>query len=436
MTPAQKIALRISEVRQRLNTIAGLEGDAYTEDIANECRALQTEYTGLEERHRAALIGEGEAEARDRGQDGNGDGEGAEVRQLLNRVSLSEYLNVAGAGGEIRSAPAELNAALQVPTVGASGGVAVPWAMLERAEHRMLPRQSEHRAFTDTGDNDGPEMQRPTLQRLFGPGVLDTLGVRVDAVPVGRTEWLLISSGVALAQTGEGTAAAAAVKAGFTFANLKPKKLSGRYEYSHELAASVMSIEQDLRRDLADAAKAQMSNLIVNGAAPDITNPERIEGFLSKLVGTDLSAAEAVFADYGSLHARAVDGVHSGMETEVSSIVGDETYQHAAGVYQTGSGESGSEVLKRRSMTCMSSTYIPDVAATKQSAILHASGPNGGGGVMRGDSVAAVWPTLEVIRDIYTQASQGVSLTWVTLWDAAVAFRAAAYRQVDIQIES
>ena len=46
------------------------------------------------------------------------------------------------------------------------------------------------------------------------------------------------------------------------------------------------------------------------------------------------------------------------------------------------------------------------------------------------DSVAAIWPTLEVIRDIYSQASQGVVLTWITLWDAETAFRASAYRRI------
>ena len=53
---------------------------------------------------------------------------------------------------------------------------------------------------------------------------------------------------------------------------------------------------------------------------------------------------------------------------------------------------------------------------------------------MRGDSVAAIWPTLEVIRDPYTQASQGVVLTWVTLWDAQTAFRADAYQRVAFQL--
>ena len=115
------------------------------------------------------------------------------------------------------------------------------------------------------------------------------------------------------------------------------------------------------------------------------------------------------------------------------SVVGDETYVHAAGVYITGSGESGSELLRRRSGGCMASTYIPAKSSMKQAAILHSAGMNGGG-IMRGDSVAAVWPTLEVIRDIYTKASQGVVLTWVALWDAKVAFRASAYKSIGIDI--
>ena len=62
------------------------------------------------------------------------------------------------------------------------------------------------------------------------------------------------------------------------------------------------------------------------------------------------------------------------METEVASIIGDETYQHAAKVYIAGSGESGSELLRRRSAGCMASTYIPNAVAMKQSAILHSAG--------------------------------------------------------------
>ena len=109
------------------------------------------------------------------------------------------------------------------------------------------------------------------------------------------------------------------------------------------------------------------------------------------------------------------------------SVIGDETYRHAAGVYISSSGESGSELLGRRSGGCVASTYIPAVASNLQPAVLHAGGPLGGG-IMRGDSVAAMWPTLEIVRDMYSQASQGIILTWIGLWDAKVALRAAAYK--------
>lgn len=427
MTNAQKIALRLSEVRQRLNEIAGLEGDDFTDEVRAEADKLQTEYRDLETRHRAALVAEGTEENEIRGRfagggDG-GDGESAERARLLRETNIADYLGPAASGSGIEGRARELNAALEVPVAGVGGGVAVPWDMLES------------RAFTTTTNNDGSEVQRPILQRLFGPGVSDALGVRFDSVPVGRTEWPLITGGVAPALAKETVAAADAVAGTFAFANLKPKRLTGRYEFTHEMAASVSAIEEALRRDLADAVRSSMDGLIVNGAVPSAQDPQNVTGFLTRIAGSDYGEGEADAGLYGRLHAEAVDGIHASMESEVMSVIGDDTYRHAAGVYITGSGESGSELLMRRSGGCVASTYVPDMVGNKQKAILHAAGPNGGG-AMRGDSVAAVWPTLEVIRDPYTQASQGVVLTWVTLWDAYTAFRAGAYQVRNVQIAS
>ena len=148
--------------------------------------------------------------------------------------------------------------------VGAGGGACIPWAVLLGVEVRALDFNPEKRAFTNTTANDGSEMQRPILQRLFGPGVLDMLGVRVDSVPVGRTEWPLFNAGVAPAQTKEETAVTTPATAGFAYANLKPKRLTGAYEYTHEAAASVADLEGALRRDLADAIKSKMSDTIIN----------------------------------------------------------------------------------------------------------------------------------------------------------------------------
>ena len=435
MTAAQKHALRISEIRQRLNQIGGLEGDAYDEAAQNEQRALLAELDTTETRYQAAVRVEGAEQATAAGAFGNGDGEGAEVRALLGRVRVADYLGAAAAGIGAGGAAAELNAALEVPIVGGAGGVSIPWEVLLTPEARQAQRQAEQRAFTDTGDYGGGIMQRPILQRLFGMDIMGALGVRIDSVPAGRTEWPLITGGVAPDQKAEGTAADAAVAAAFSTETLKPKRLTGKYEYTHEMAAQVPDLDSALRRDLADAVWAKMNALTLLG--DEATNAQEPNGFLTAITAPTAPTAEAKFEDYAGSHALAIDGIHAASEDQVYSVIGVAAMQHAASVYQTGSGESGSEALKRRSMACMASSFVPvPTGANKlqDGNIFHAAGPNGGG-AMRGDSVAAVWSSgLEVIRDIYSQASTGIVLTWISLWDLEAAFRSAAYKRVAFRL--
>ena len=61
MTNGQKLALRCSEIRQRLNEISGLEGEAFTDEIRQESDKLGTEYRDTETKYRAALVSEGDA---------------------------------------------------------------------------------------------------------------------------------------------------------------------------------------------------------------------------------------------------------------------------------------------------------------------------------------------------------------------------------------
>ena len=441
MTNAQKLALRLSEIRQKLNELSAK--DELNEAEQHEMRTLTAEFPATEERWRAATVAEGDDEAAARGDDSDspGDGEAAEVRKLRETVRLSDYLSPAAAGIGLSGGAAEFNAALSLPTVGASGGIAVPWDALltpELSETRRDPAP-ERRAFTTTTQYAGGVGQRPILQRLFGMDILAALGVRIDSVPSGRTEWPLLTGGVAPAQKAEGTAASDAVAATFATEVLKPKRLTGVYEYTHEQAAQVVELEAALRRDLADAVRAKMSDLALNGN--EGTNAHEPDGFLTVLTAPDPTpSATAIYADYAGSHAAGVDGIHASMETEVSSVIGVQTYRHAAGVFQAGSGESGSEALARRSARCMASSFVPAPPASGDGAniqagnVYHAAGPNGGGGIQRGDSIAAVWPTLEVIRDPYSKASQGVVLTWVALWDLQAAFRSAAYKRVAFKL--
>ena len=166
MTTLQKLALRMSEARQRLNEIAALEGDSFTDEIRNELTGLQTEYTGLEERHRAAIVAQGDDEARAAGMFGQLDGEAGERGKLLRETKLADYLGPATAGGALVGRAAELNAALEVPLAGAGGGIAVPWAALD-VEARM-----EHRTFTDTDRTMAPTFSGPSCSVCSGRELL------------------------------------------------------------------------------------------------------------------------------------------------------------------------------------------------------------------------------------------------------------------------
>ena len=117
-----------------------------------------------------------EAEAREagaEGADGRETGEGAELRKLQGKARLSRYLLAAAGGVPVDGSESELLDALQVRGgVGVQpGAVQVPWS--------VLLSEPEQRASTTTAAYDGPTMQRPILQRLFGPGIFDMLGVRL-----------------------------------------------------------------------------------------------------------------------------------------------------------------------------------------------------------------------------------------------------------------
>ena len=385
MTLVQKLSIKISETRQSLNTLAGKESLA--EGEAEKVEELRRDLDQAETQYRAAVSAEGDAETRAMSEF-DGDAESAERSKLLREVRMVDYLSAAEASTGITGRAREVNEALEVPIVGAGGGVSIPWEVLAGPETRRRQENGngEQRAFSTTTQLAGGVAQRPVLQRLFGASVMEALGVRIDSVPAGRAEWPLLTAGVEPAQVEEGTAAAAAVAATFETEVLKPKRLSGRYEFSHELAASVSGIEEALRRDLADAVLAQMSYGIING--DEATNSEEIDGFLTTLAAPDDPTAESGFSDYSGLAAQGVDGIHASMEGEVGCVIGVASYRHSASVYQAGSGESGSEALKKRSMMCLASSFVPapDNSHTfRTETSFMAPGPIGGSAA-RGDS--------------------------------------------------
>ena len=102
MTNDQKIRLRLSQVRGRLNDIAGIED--LTDEIRSEAEALHTELNDLSIRERALIPSEGITENRDTGLDA----EARERNELRSRARVTSYILAALSGRQVDGAEAEL----------------------------------------------------------------------------------------------------------------------------------------------------------------------------------------------------------------------------------------------------------------------------------------------------------------------------------------
>lgn len=416
MTNLQKLTLRQSEIRKRLNEISGLSDEDFTDKVKEEFDNLKTELADVEVRYQAALLaGDGETEKVN-----ESTGEGTEIRNLLDKASISSYLKAAADGNAINtsSVEGELNSALEVR----GQGVVIPFEMLEMRVD----------APTTTTQLDGGTSQRPILQRLFGKDIFDFLGVRIDSVPVGMTEWPLLSGGGAVpGMVSESSSAGDAVASTFETQTLKPKRLTAKYLFSVEMANQVKDLESVLRRDLMSSIKNQMCSMLLSG---DGTSPN-ITGFYNRLSAQAPAPTNvAEYAHFVKAPAEVIDGIHASMLSEVSMLLGVEAYQLACGLFNEGNGESAAETLTRQTRGLMASSYIPaKVTHVINGNLLHA-----GGDVSRGDSIAAMWSGgVSLVRDIYSGAAEGqVSLVWVTLWDCYTAFRQSAYKRVSFKVSS
>lgn len=417
MNQSNKLSIRLSEIREAINKLNGKE-EALTESEVGELKKLRLEYGEKEERWRAAVVAEqGEADKAKR----STDGEGAEIRSLRGKAKLSKYLSYAAGERSIDGEMAELNKALKVREYGDMGGVVVPFECLE---DRQAP-EARADVTTTTAALDGGVQQESILERLFGKDVMGALGVNIRAVNEGQREVVLLTGGAAPAQVAE-NAAVDAPAATFSTQTLRPRRLSEKYIFTVEQAAQVPDLEGTLREDLSRAVTAEMSNAVINGDGTGVN----IRGLLSRLADPADPGSVTDFPAYTGSLAEAVDGIHASMESDVSLVMGVESYRHASKALQSGSGEAATEALKRRGRSIMASSFIPAASSNIQTALLHA-----GSAGRTGDSAAFAWPGLELIRDIYSGAASGtVALTWCVLWDCYTAFRSGAYKRVDFKL--
>ena len=175
MTTAQKIAIRLSEIRQALNELSGKDGEL-TEAEEKDLRSLSTEYPKLEARHRAAMISESTEEAAALDGDGDGDGEDREHRELRSRSRLARFVAAAMDGVPVQGAEAEFSAAAGCPG-------SIPLELFE--VRRSDTGDPERRAVTPAPGYHGRKPSGDRPGDIRPKSAASWLGIEMPTVPVG-----------------------------------------------------------------------------------------------------------------------------------------------------------------------------------------------------------------------------------------------------------
>ena len=410
MTNRQKIELRLSEVRSRLNAISGMEGDALTDEVRAESDTLRTEYADLETRHQAAIVAEPGPEPSDR----NG-GEGAEVRRLIGETEIRAYLGEAATGREVDGAASELRAAIFGDKARAG---LVPWEAL-------LVGSPEHRVdvATDAPDTTGAS-QQTVLGRVFSSTSLNFLGVNMPTVAHGDSNFPVLSAGVTpalVARKAEKDAEAATIGATV----LEPRRLTARYLFQVEDVARLRGLEEALRMDLSGALGEAMDAAAItgNGVAP------MVNGFINTLdAPADPPDELSGRGDFIGAAAGAVDGRYARNVRGVRMLVGSASYKLAATTTDLAGRVYVSDYLIERSGGFQVSAHIPAAVNGIQDGLVYRA-ENG-----MGSAVAPVWNGFELIRDPFSKAADGqVAVTAVALWNFAI-LRSAAFERVQFYV--
>lgn len=405
MTDLNRLQLRQSEVREKINALIAKE--ALEDAERSELDSLSNEMRDIEPKLRAAIVAQ--------------DSENAKANdpafgKVKARATLGEYFNAIVNKRPLEGAPAEMNREMKLE------GNQVPWEMFVDPEVEM-------RAATQTSNYDGGLTPRPVIPRLFAPGVMDALGVRLDSVPAGETEYVILTSGPAPTMQAEGGTIPMAAASTFTTQTLKPRRIGASIEFSRELLASVSGIEAALRMDLVSSMRDQMNRrVLVGSGAPDV------EGIFNRIAKPSVPTAVAKYDDFVKTPSLGVDGIFAQTAGDIGIVMNPEIYQFASGLIQAGSGESAIMGMSRVARSVVSSAFVPKAPTSNTRAhvgevVLSASG-------VPGSHLGAIWQGVTLITDEVTLADKGeVRVHAYGLWDFYGVFRSEATKLISFKMQ-
>ena len=367
MTPQQKIQIRMSETREKLNDLVAAES---ADDVTQRDK-LSAELKAQEAELRSAISAEGDTSPESR-----------EWAGLNSRFDLGDLFTAVMehrmSTGPIAEVQAERGLAAN----------AIPTEML----------MVEHRAVTPAPSDVG-QSQSMIAGFVFPQSVAGFLGVPSAMVPVGDSTFPVLTSDPA-AGTPTENAAQSETTGAFSANVLTPSRIQASFFWSREDAARMAGMGDALREAL-------------QGGIADKLDKEILQGTNGLLTGTNLAAhAEAAASTYANYVAKLlygrVDGRYAYDLADIRVVMGSDTFGNAATKLPTAGEENALARIRNDSGGVRVSANVPAAASNKQNALVRLGN--------RPDMVAPVWGAVTLIPDEITLADKGqIQLTAVLL---------------------
>ena len=382
MTKAQKIQLRMSEIRELLNGELRVIGSDEPDKQAKR-KALEAEQIENEAKYRAALEAEDSPESR-------------EFSDLERRFDVGELF------GNVVDHRESSGAIREIQSERGLGANQLPVEML-------MEKRAVTPAPADVGQN-----QAQIEGFVFPQSSAAFLGIPSPVVGVGDATFPVLTSDPAAGTPAENIAQSETT-GGFTADVLTPKRIQASFFWSREDGARMAGMGDALREALQGGLADKLDQQILGGP----------NGLLN---GTILAnhnvAAITGFADYiSNLGMSRVDGQYAGNLSDVRVLMGTGTFAHAGSVYRANeSDRTALDRLVQLTGGVRVSKHVPAVASSKQNALIRLG--------MRRDFVAPVWGAISLIPDEVTKSDKGqIQLTAVMLHAVKLLRAGGFYKQ-------
>ena len=399
------------EQRQELDTI-----ERGTADLERTLRAAQV---AVENEERESLIETGTRTA---------DAEQRERIELRSRATVGRYLTAALRGRAPDGAEAELQQAANVD--------GIPFELWNRPPEQRQAGQTEQRAITPAPGTVGVNLD--TLRPyVFAPSVVDKLMVEMPMVESGTYSSGTITTAAtadAVPKGGSGTTGdVPETAAAFTVQTTTPHRIGASLNLSIEDIAAVgqANFESLLRQHISLAVSDELDDQMLN---KDGSNDDLIGIFERLTDPADPAAGVETWTRFLAIQSGGIDGLWASELSQISLLVGPETYRLAAATFQgTDSEDSAASYLKRMGDSFVTNSRMPDTATNVQQGILCRKGRSMMPTPMR-TAVCPHWGYF-TIDDIYTGALKGQRRFVInTLVGDVILVQPTAYSQVAFRV--